>query len=240
VFTHALFQMTTAVAGAYLTLAVAPARAQGTAGAREYLAGTSWQLVRFEGSDGTVLTPDDRSKYTIAFEAQNISARIDCNRGRGTWTSSGANQVQFGPMAMTRALCPPDSLHDQIVKQWGNIRGYAMKGGHLFLSLMADGGVYEFAPFTTKSGPLAPPVQVRGPATWTCTREGTTFDTLRVTFYATQPGLVVLERGGVTRPAFQVKAASGARYEGENVLFWEAHGQATLNWMGVESTCKPG
>lgn len=31
------------------------------------LAGTSWQLVRFQGGDGTVLVPDERAKYTIAF-----------------------------------------------------------------------------------------------------------------------------------------------------------------------------
>ena len=47
------------------------------------------------------------------------------------------------------------------------------------------------------------------------------------------------ERDGVTKTAFQVKAASGARYEGDDVLFWEARGEASLNWMGVESTCKP-
>jgi len=35
---------------------------------------------------------------------------------------------------------------DQIVKQWGFIRSYLIKDGHLFLSLMADGGVYEFEP----------------------------------------------------------------------------------------------
>jgi heat shock protein HslJ len=34
----------------------------------------------------------------------------------------------------------------QIVKQWGNIRSYVVKDGHLFLSLMADGGIYEFEP----------------------------------------------------------------------------------------------
>ena len=51
--------------------------------------------------------------------------------------------------------------------------------------------------------------------------------------------MVLLERGGVTRAAFQVRAASGTRYEGDGVLFWEAGGQATLNWMGVESVCKP-
>jgi para-nitrobenzyl esterase len=41
-------------------------------------------------------------------------------------------------------MCPPGSLHDQIVKQWDYIRSYVIKDGHLFLSLMADGGIYEF------------------------------------------------------------------------------------------------
>jgi META domain len=63
------------------------------------LAGTSWQLVRFQGSDDTTLTPDDRAKYTIEFVAGGrLTARIDCNRGRGTWKSSGSNQLQFGPL----------------------------------------------------------------------------------------------------------------------------------------------
>jgi heat shock protein HslJ len=112
------------------------------------LAGTTWQLVRFQGGDGTTLTPDDRAKYTIEFGAGGrLNARIDCNRGRGTWKSAGTNQVEFGPLALTRAKCPAGSLHDQIVKQWGYIRSYVIKDGHLFLSLMADGGIYEFEPF---------------------------------------------------------------------------------------------
>jgi heat shock protein HslJ len=111
------------------------------------LAGTSWQLVKFQGSDDTTLTPDDRAKYIIEFAADGrLAARIDCNRGRGTWKSSRANQIAFGPLALTRAKCPPGSLHDQIVKQWGNIRSYVIRDGHLFLALMADGGIYEFEP----------------------------------------------------------------------------------------------
>jgi para-nitrobenzyl esterase len=111
------------------------------------LVGTSWQLVSFKGGDDTTLTPDDKSKYTIAFGAEGtLSARIDCNRGRGTWKSSGPGQIELGPMALTRAMCPPGSLHDQIVKQWGHIRSYVVKDGHLFLALMADGGTYEFEP----------------------------------------------------------------------------------------------
>ena len=45
---------------------------------------------------------------------------------------------------MTRAACPPGSLHDRLVRQWPFIRSYVIKDGRLFLSLMADGGVYEF------------------------------------------------------------------------------------------------
>jgi uncharacterized lipoprotein YbaY len=111
------------------------------------LEGTSWQLVRFRGGDGTTPTPDDKAKYTIEFAAGGgMTARVDCNRGRGTWKSSGPNQLQLGPLALTRAKCPAGSLHDQIVKQWAYIRSYVIKDGHLFLSLMADGGIYEFEP----------------------------------------------------------------------------------------------
>jgi heat shock protein HslJ len=64
------------------------------------LAGTSWQLVKFQGSDDTTLTPDDRAKYTIEFAAGGrLTARVDCNRGRGTWKSSGSNQIACGPLA---------------------------------------------------------------------------------------------------------------------------------------------
>lgn len=111
------------------------------------LAGTSWQLVKFLGSDDTTLAPDDRAKYIIEFaDGGRLTARIDCNHGQGTWTSSDTNQILFGPLALTRAQCPPGSLHDHLVKQWGNIRSYIIRDGHLFLALMADGGIYEFEP----------------------------------------------------------------------------------------------
>jgi heat shock protein HslJ len=110
------------------------------------LAGTSWQLVRFQGGDNT-LTPDDRSKYTIAFGADGqVTARIDCNRGRATWRPSGVSQVALGPLALTRARCPAGSMHDQIVKNWSSIRTYLLREGHLFLLLTADGGTYQFEP----------------------------------------------------------------------------------------------
>jgi heat shock protein HslJ len=115
------------------------------------LSGTSWRLLKFEGGDGSTLKPDDPSKYTIELAAGGqLIARVDCNRGRGTWKSDGAASLQFGPMALTRAQCAPGSLHDQVVKQWGNIRSYVIRDGHLFLVLTADGGIYEFEPVSAK------------------------------------------------------------------------------------------
>jgi para-nitrobenzyl esterase len=111
------------------------------------LAGTAWRLVKFQGGDGTVLSPDDRAKYTLEFGADGaVTARIDCNRGRGTWASPGPGQLTLGPLALTRAMCPPGSLHDRIVRDWSFVRSYVLQGGHLFLSLMADAGIYELEP----------------------------------------------------------------------------------------------
>jgi len=111
------------------------------------LGGTSWQVVRFQGGDGKVIIPGDMTLYTLSFEKDGyVVMRIDCNRGRGSWKSDGKGQIEFGPMALTRALCPQGSMHDQVVKQLPHIRSYVIRNGRLFLSLMADGGTYELAP----------------------------------------------------------------------------------------------
>ncbi len=111
------------------------------------IGGISWRLVKFQGGDGATLAPDDKAKYTVAFANDgNVSVRFDCNRGRGVWVLNGPNQLSFGPLALTRAMCPPGSLHDQLVRQWPFIRSYVVQGGHLYLSLMANGGSYELEP----------------------------------------------------------------------------------------------
>jgi len=139
-------------------LAVFERREAAPAGAASPLEGTTWQLVTFRGGDDRTLTPDDRAKYTLEFAAGGrLAARLDCNRGRATWSTDGA-ALTLGPLATTRAKCPAGSLHDQIVKQWASIRSYVVKDGHLFLSLTADGGTYELEPAAPPpAGPPAPP-----------------------------------------------------------------------------------
>lgn len=116
-------------------------------GATGSLSGTSWRLVKFVGGDDTTRVPDDPNKYTIRFSADgSLAARVDCNRGRGSWKSSGAPQLEFSSLAITRAMCAEGSLHDFLVRQWPHVRSYVVKDGHLHLSLMADAGIFEFEP----------------------------------------------------------------------------------------------
>lgn len=128
------------------------------------LGGTSWQLVKFQGSDDKTLTPADERKYTLAFTGDGVvSLRVDCNRGHGTWKSPGANQLQFGSLAVTLAMCPPAPFNDRIPKDWEYVRSYVLKDGHLFLSLMADRGTYEFEPLRPEQQKAG---QIRGTATY--------------------------------------------------------------------------
>ena len=115
------------------------------------LEGTSWQLVRLQGPDDTTSVPDDKSKYTIRFGRDGrVSVRVDCNRGGSTWKSAGTGELRFGSWSMTRAKCPPGSLHDRIVTEGAAVRSYVIQDGHLFLSGMAAGGYYELEPLTTQ------------------------------------------------------------------------------------------
>lgn len=111
------------------------------------LAGTSWQLVKFQSSNDKTITPDIKNKYTLSFGNDGrASIRLDCNRGSGPYESKGPNQLEFGRFVLTLMMCPPGSLHNRIARDLGAVRSYIIKDNHLFLSLMADGGIYEFEP----------------------------------------------------------------------------------------------
>ena len=130
------------------------------------LAGTEWRLVEIQSMDDAVGTkrPADPSLFTMRLGADGtVNMRLDCNRANGSWTATPSaepsnGQFQFGPLAGTRALCPPPNLDEEITKQAQFVRGYMLKDGRLFLSLMADGGILAWEPlpkatFETKPDP---------------------------------------------------------------------------------------
>jgi heat shock protein HslJ len=125
------------------------------------LEGTSWQLVQLKAGEET-LTPEDRSRYTIEFApGGQLYARVDCNRGRGSWKSGGNNGLELGDPTLTRVRCAKGSLHDDIVERWQNISSYKLENDRLFLEV-GGGGFLEFEPFRRSRAATVPETEFRG------------------------------------------------------------------------------
>jgi heat shock protein HslJ len=132
------------------------------------LAGTEWRLVEIQSMDDAVGTkrPDDPSLYTMRLGADGtVNMRLNCNRANGSWSAKPSadpsnGQFEFGPLAGTRALCPPPSLDDEITAQARYVRGYMLRDGRLSLSLMADGGIWVWEPLPKLSFETEPDPQV--------------------------------------------------------------------------------
>lgn len=117
------------------------------------LSGTTWELTSIHSMDDTVGTTTiaDPSLYTVRFgEDGRVVFRFDCNRGHGSWEAragaADSGQLEFGPIAVTRALCPPPSVDGRVARDMGYVRSYLMRDGRLHMSLMADGGIYTWRP----------------------------------------------------------------------------------------------
>lgn len=140
-----------AVAGAAVALT---ASGCGPAAPADPLTGTSWQLVGIDSmapDEQPSTTIDDPSKYTVTFGDDGRAAfGIDCNRGSSTWQFDSAapdsGSLTFGPVALTRMLCPQPSADTKVAAALGRVRSYLIQDGKLHLSLEADGGIMHWQP----------------------------------------------------------------------------------------------
>ena len=81
-------------------------------------------------------------------------------------------------------------------------------------------------------------VKSMGPVAFSCTSSEGKTDNAVATFYASTPPSMTFERGGRTLFALVAMSASGARYEGANLVYWEHQGEAQVTWMGSELKCR--
>jgi len=153
--------------------------ARGAEAAAPPLAGTHWRLVEFQSMDDRQGTtrPSEGSLYTMWLHGDGtVAMQLNCNRATGTWSAApgsdaASGRFEFGPLAATRALCPSPSMDESIVAQSQFVRSYLLKDGRLYLSLMADGGIYVWARDDSTSSeavlPAAP--DNGGPRNWEVT-----------------------------------------------------------------------
>ena len=118
------------------------------------LSGTAWRLVEIQSMDDAIGTvrPEDPSLYHMRLNSDGtVLMRLNCNRASGTWSAEAglkptSGRFTFGPLASTRYACPPPSLDERMSAEFGYVRSYLLKDGRLYLSLMADGGIYAWEP----------------------------------------------------------------------------------------------
>ena len=102
----------------------------------------SWQMTRM--SNGAVIVPDGRERYTVEFRpGGTVSVRADCNRGNATYVRSGST-LDIGPVALTKMACPPDTRDTEFLKGLGAVSGHLIRGNDLVLTLKVDSGSMQF------------------------------------------------------------------------------------------------
>jgi heat shock protein HslJ len=129
----------------------------------------TWHLVKIQMMDDAVFVPGHPSRYTLDLGSDGqASVRADCNRGSGSYRLDGRS-LTFGPMATTRAMCPPGSLSDRYLEQLAHVASWLERDGKLHLATRADGAILEFRPAPGQDGLLSPAER--------CTRSGGTVGT---------------------------------------------------------------
>jgi uncharacterized protein len=73
------------------------------------------------------------------------------------------------------------------------------------------------------------------PVTFAC--NGNAVAGITAEFFQTDLPAARFERGDRTVTAYLVKAASGAKYEGQNFSFWNKGKEATVTWLGEQLAC---
>ncbi len=108
------------------------------------LTGTVWSWQGTQMRDGTRITPDAPERYALEFQpGGKVNVRADCNRGSTSYVLTG-NALNFGPIALTRAACPPGSRDTEFVKNLGAVSAQVFQGNELVLTLMGDAGSMRF------------------------------------------------------------------------------------------------
>jgi heat shock protein HslJ len=108
------------------------------------LTGTLWSWQGTQMRDGTRISSDAPERYTLEFQpGGKVNIRADCNRGSTSYVLTG-NALNFGPIALTRAACPPGSRDTEFVKNLEVVSAQVFRGNDLVLTLKGDAGSMRF------------------------------------------------------------------------------------------------
>jgi para-nitrobenzyl esterase len=108
------------------------------------LTNTVWSWRETVMGDDKRIKSDAPERYTLLFQPGGmVAVRADCNRGSASYLLNGSS-LSFGPIALTRAMCPPGSMDSEFMKGLGAVSGQVFRDGELVLTLKLDSGSMFF------------------------------------------------------------------------------------------------
>jgi heat shock protein HslJ/uncharacterized membrane protein len=204
----------------------APGVSPAPGGSDATITGQQWRLValRRPGSAEEAVTTDPA--YTVEFGADGrYSGRAHCNSFTGAYERSAAGALQIRAAAATLAACSPPSIADEYLRALASVSEYQVSGEELRLSYNASGELR----FTRETEAVAAAPEVARTFVYDC--DGELSFTVR-----TGPGEVALwapqALGGAYQVLSQTPAASGARYEEGDTVYWNRGDLATFELAG--------
>jgi para-nitrobenzyl esterase len=109
------------------------------------LTNTLWTWQGTQMKDGARLVPDAPERYAVTFQpGGTVNVRADCNRGSGSYLLNG-RELTFGPIALTKMMCPPGSRDGEFLKALSAVAAQGMNGSDLVLTLQGDAGSMRFS-----------------------------------------------------------------------------------------------
>lgn len=105
---------------------------------------TNWQLVNMKVLGGFLFTPDDPSQYRLNFRSDNrLTGTSDCNTITGFYFQEDSG-FRFDPFVSTRKLCPPGSLHNNLVLILKDVNAVEFRNGKMYMTNGYEGVELEF------------------------------------------------------------------------------------------------
>jgi para-nitrobenzyl esterase len=108
------------------------------------LTNTPWTWQGTQMKDGARIVPDAPERYALMFQPGGmVNVRADCNRGSASYLLNGSS-LTFGPIALTKMMCPPGSRDGEFLKGLAAVTGQGWTGNDLVLTLQGDTGSMRF------------------------------------------------------------------------------------------------
>ena len=105
---------------------------------------TNWQLLNMKVLGGFLFTPRDPSQYRLNFRSENrLTGTSDCNTITGSYFQESIG-FRFDPFVSTRKLCPPGSLHNNLVLILKDVNEIEFRDGKMYMTNGYEGVELEF------------------------------------------------------------------------------------------------